>query len=129
MLQAYVSNVSSVFLDVCYECFYLDVVYVSHICLQVFLSGCCICFVMAFQVFLGVSQVLQTHVSSVSSFFRRMLQKFHLDISKVDRCCTCCNVTHLPQPPAVAAGTPCMRVGSGGMECCAAKNVGSGAGV
>jgi hypothetical protein len=28
--------------------------YVSHICLQVFLSGCCICVAMTFQLFLGV---------------------------------------------------------------------------
>jgi hypothetical protein len=29
-------------------------------------------------------QLFQTHVSSVSSFFRRMLQMFHLDVLKVD---------------------------------------------
>jgi hypothetical protein len=35
----------------CCKC-YLDVPYISHICLQVFL--CCICCAMTFQVFLGV---------------------------------------------------------------------------
>ena len=49
------------------------------------LSGCCICFAMAFQEFFQVFlQVFQMHVSSVSSVFRRMLQVFHLNISKVD---------------------------------------------
>jgi hypothetical protein len=36
MWQTSVSNVSSVFLDVCCKCFYFDVAYISHICLQVF---------------------------------------------------------------------------------------------
>jgi hypothetical protein len=39
---------------------FLDVAYVSHICCKCFLSGCCICFLMTFQVFL---QQFQTHVS------------------------------------------------------------------
>jgi hypothetical protein len=37
--------------SVCFKCFIFFqtyVAYVSHICLQVFLSGCCICFAMAF---------------------------------------------------------------------------------
>jgi len=41
-------------------------------------------FLMAFQVFSVFLQVFQEHVSSVSSVFRRMLQIFHLDVSKVD---------------------------------------------
>jgi hypothetical protein len=40
---------------------------------------------MAFQVFLGFLQVFQTHVLSVSSVFRHILQMFHLNILKVDR--------------------------------------------
>jgi hypothetical protein len=36
VLQAFVPNISSVFLDVCCKCIYLVVVYVSHICLQMF---------------------------------------------------------------------------------------------
>jgi hypothetical protein len=32
MLQAFILNVSSIFLDVCYKCAYSDVAYVSHIC-------------------------------------------------------------------------------------------------
>jgi hypothetical protein len=39
---------------------------------------------MAIQLFQGFFVVFQTHVSSVSSVFRRMLQMFHLDISKVN---------------------------------------------
>jgi hypothetical protein len=37
MLQVSVSNVSSVFSDVCCKCVYLDVVYVSHICCKCFI--------------------------------------------------------------------------------------------
>jgi hypothetical protein len=76
MLQASVLNVSFVFSDVCCKYFYLDAAYVSHICLKVFLSECCICFAMTFQVFLGVFAsvsyacfkyfiFLQTHVAKV----------------------------------------------------------------
>jgi hypothetical protein len=78
MLQAFISIVSSIFSGLCCECFYLDVAYVSHIYLQVFLSGCCICVAMVFQVFLGVFVsvsdtcfkcfiFLQTHVVKVLS--------------------------------------------------------------
>jgi hypothetical protein len=63
--------------------------------------------------------------ASVSCIFRCMLQMFHLNVSEVDRVCTCCNVTRLPQPPAAAAGAPCMCVGTGGMERCAAVGAGS----
>ena len=76
--------------------------------LQVFLFGCCICFAMAFQVFL---QVFQTHVSSVSSVFRCLLQIFHLNVSKVDRVLHMLHVTHLPQALAAAARASCMYVG------------------
>jgi hypothetical protein len=84
MSRASVLNVSSVF----------------FICmLQVCLFGCCTCFAYILQVFyLDVAfarafssgfvcflQVFLTHVSSVSSVFRRMLQMFHLDVSKVDK--------------------------------------------
>jgi hypothetical protein len=45
-----------------------------------------------------------------------MLQLFHLDILKVNRmCCACCNVSHMPQLPAAAAGAPCME-GSGAAD-------------
>jgi hypothetical protein len=47
------------------QMFYLDVIFVLQ-----WLFKC-------FQVFL---QVFHTHVSSVSSVFRRMLQMFHLDV-------------------------------------------------
>ena len=39
------------FSDICCKCAYLDIAYVSHICLQVLLSGCCICFAMALKCF------------------------------------------------------------------------------
>jgi hypothetical protein len=85
MLQWLYTYVASVYFK-CFICFfrrmlqvfYLDVAYVSHICLQVFLEGCCICFAMAFQVFLDVFTsvsdtyfkyfiFLQMHVAKVSS--------------------------------------------------------------
>jgi hypothetical protein len=78
MLKASVSNVSSVFLDVCCKCFYLDVAYVSQICLQVLFDRMLHMFCNGFSSVLGVfSSVsdacfkcfifLQTHVAKVSS--------------------------------------------------------------
>jgi hypothetical protein len=69
------------FSHVCCKCFYQDVAYICN----------------GFQVFL---QVFQTHVLSVSSVFRRMLQVLHLDVSKVDQ------MFHILQcdPPVAAAG-------------------------
>jgi hypothetical protein len=99
MLQAFVLNVSVVFPDVRYKCFthmlhvfYLDVAYIFN--------G----FFKCFHVFL---QVFQTYVASVLTVFERMLQTFHLDVSKVDW------VLHLPprlllphlvSPPLLDAG-------------------------
>jgi hypothetical protein len=37
MLQASLPNVSSVFLNVCYKCVYLNVVYVSHVYCKCFI--------------------------------------------------------------------------------------------
>ena len=66
------------------------------------LSRCCICFVMVFsRVFMCFLQVFQTHVLSVLSVFRRMLQMFYRDRSKVDW------VLHLP-PRFFAASLRCL---------------------
>jgi hypothetical protein len=70
ILQAFVPNVSSIFLDVCCKCVYLDVAYFTHMFASV-LSECCVCFAM-------VSSVFQMS-------FRCMLQVLYLNISKVDR--------------------------------------------
>ena len=64
MLQASVLNVSSVFLDVCCKCAYLDVAYVSHICCK-----------SMFKMF----QLFHSYVA-VSVF---MLQVFYMDIAYV----------------------------------------------
>jgi hypothetical protein len=80
MLQASVPNVSSIFLDVCHKCGYLDVAYVSHICCKGFI-WILLMFYNGFEVFL---QVFHMHISSVSSDFKRILQMLHLDVSKVD---------------------------------------------
>jgi sensor histidine kinase YesM len=85
MMQASVPNVSSVFYTYVASVFIL-MLHMFHTYVISVLSGCCICFAMAFQVFFRYFlQVFQMHVSSVSSAFRRMLQMFHLDVSKVDR--------------------------------------------
>ena len=70
MLQDSVPNISSVFIDVCRKCVYLDVAYVSYIC--------CKCFIgilrMFSSVFTSVSDAcfrcficLQTYVISAAS--------------------------------------------------------------
>jgi hypothetical protein len=73
--QTYVANV------------FIWVLHMFHTYVASVLSGRCVCFTIVFQVFSGVLQVFQMHVSSISSVFRFML---HLYISKVDR------VLHLP---------------------------------
>jgi hypothetical protein len=75
MLQAFVSNVSSIFSYACCKCFYLDVTYVLHICLQVFLSGC-----RTYMFCNDFSSVLDIF----RKCFRRMFQVFHLSS---DICC------------------------------------------
>jgi hypothetical protein len=100
-------------LDVYCKCVYLDVAYVSHICCKVFYLDVvyvCNCFQVVLQVF-------QTHVSSVPSVFRHMLQVLHLDISKVNW------VLHMLQcDPFGAAGREGpgwvgrFRAGSGGRK-------------
>jgi len=70
----YVPNVSSVFLDVCCKCVYLNVAYVLHIiCLQIFYLGFAYVFAMVssvFQVFLSVSDAC----FKCFIVFKRMLQ-------------------------------------------------------
>jgi hypothetical protein len=68
MFEVYVPNVSSRFSDVCLQVFHLDVAYVfTHIkCFQVFFAS-----------------VLYACFECLKCFVR-MLQVFHLDISKVD---------------------------------------------
>ena len=51
------------------QVFYLDIAYVYN----------------GFKCFYVFLQVFQTHVLSVSSIFRYMLQMFHLNVSKVER--------------------------------------------
>jgi hypothetical protein len=51
MLQAFVPNVSSIYLDVCYKCVYLHIAYISHICLHVFYVDIAYVFAMVSSVF------------------------------------------------------------------------------
>jgi hypothetical protein len=100
MLQVFHMDVAKVDWDVAYveRLFQMFLLFFRHM-LQACLFGCCICFIhmfaiilfeycicfaMVFQVFSGFFQVFQTHVSSVSSVFRCMLQMFHMDVLKVD---------------------------------------------
>jgi hypothetical protein len=83
---------------------------------------------MAFKCISVFSQVFQAHVSSVSSFFRHMLQKFHLNVSKLDK------VVYMLQCDSPATTTCCSywsvvhACGKTGMECCTATGAGSGMG-
>jgi hypothetical protein len=84
MLEVCVPNVSSE-TDVCCKCVYLDATYVSHICCRCFiwmLLMFCNDFSCVFGYF---CKCVQTHVSSVPSVYRYMLQMFYLHVSKVDR--------------------------------------------
>jgi hypothetical protein len=96
-------------LDVCCKCFIwmlhihacckhiFQVFHVSHTYVVSILSGCCIYFAMATNVFSGVSNVCCKCFNS----FRRMLQVFHLSVANVDL-----GVAHVAvgQPPVVAIG-------------------------
>jgi hypothetical protein len=85
MLQASVSNVSSVFQTYVASVF-IWMLHMFHIYVASVLSGCCVCFDMVSSVF----QVFFTCVSSVSFY---MLQVLHLDVLKVDlllHMLTCC---------------------------------------
>ena len=66
MLQVSAPNVSSIFLDLCCKCVYLDVAYVSHICCNCFIWMLYM-FAIVFQVFSRVFAYVQAHVSNVSS--------------------------------------------------------------
>jgi len=77
MLQPSVRNFSSIFLNVCCKCVYLNIAYVSHICYKCFIWMLCM-FYMVFKCFLDVFEsvsdacfkcfiCLQTHVASVAS--------------------------------------------------------------
>jgi hypothetical protein len=72
------------FSDVCCKCVYLDVPYVSHICCKCFIWMLCL-FAMVLKYFRVFLQVLQMHVSSISSIFFCMLQVLHPNVSKVYR--------------------------------------------
>jgi hypothetical protein len=59
------------------------------------LSGCCRCFCNDFEVFSGVFASVSDAYFSVSSAFKRMLQMFHLVVSKIDQVLLL--GAHLPQ--------------------------------
>jgi hypothetical protein len=61
------------------------------------------CFAIAFSSVSFFLLMFQTHVSSVSSVFRLMLQMFHLNVLKVNRVSLLQGPTY---PPAAAAGAP-----------------------
>jgi hypothetical protein len=65
MLQVFVSNVLSIFSDVCYKYVYLDIAYVLYICCKYFyldVAYVCNCFSNVFHVFL---HIIQTHILNV----------------------------------------------------------------
>jgi hypothetical protein len=89
-------------------------------------SGCCICLTRMLQLFyLDVAYVcngfqeFSCAFASVSHALLQVFQLFRMNVANVSSgyfksrsgCCTCCNVTHLPQLPVPAACASCMRVG------------------
>jgi hypothetical protein len=74
-LQAFVLNVSYVSSDVCCKCVYLDVAYVSHICLQVFYLDVTCVFAMASSIF-----------RCFYKCFRCMFQVFHVPSDVYCKC-------------------------------------------
>jgi hypothetical protein len=84
MLQVYVLQMFYLFFRRMLKVLFGCSICLTHI-LQVYyldVEYFCNDFSCVFQVFL---QVFQTHVSSVLPVYRRMLQMFHLDVSKVNR--------------------------------------------
>ena len=88
MLQVSVPNVLSVCQMYVVSVFICCCIYFTYI-LEVF-SACCVRFCNSFKCFYVFFQVFHMHASCISSDFRRMLQVYYLNISKVDR------VLHLP---------------------------------
>jgi hypothetical protein len=70
-------------------------------------------------------EVFQKHVSSVSSVFGRMLQAFHLDVSKVDRM----SYMGCMWEGGGAASVRCRRRRGGAGLCVGAQNAGVGGGM
>jgi hypothetical protein len=100
------------FSDVCCKCVHLDVPYVSQRCCNYYIWMLHM-FAIVFQVFSCVFACVSCTYFECFSYFVRILQLFHLDVSKIDSGCrACCNVSHLPQLPTAAARAPCME-GSG----------------
>jgi hypothetical protein len=89
-LYTYIASVcpQSSVSDTCIKCFICFLSYVASIATGCFKSrsGCCTCC---------------NNVSIVCLkcfiYFRCMLQRFHLDVAKVDLAFECCSGTHLPQ--------------------------------
>jgi hypothetical protein len=96
----------AIVVHVCYECllsmFYLFSTYVASV-----LSWCCVCLQWFLSFFMSL-QAFQTHVSNVSTVFRRILRVLHLNFSKVDR------VLHMLQCDLPAVATKRGREGSCG---------------
>jgi hypothetical protein len=72
------------FLDICCKCVYLDIAYVSHICCKCFIWMLRM-FVMIFKYFWMFLQVVQIHVSSVSSIFQTYVTSAASGCFKVDQ--------------------------------------------
>jgi hypothetical protein len=79
MLQVFHLDDAKVELDVAYACMF-QVFLVFHTYVAGVLSGCCICFAMAINVFSWFSDVCCNYFNCFGS----MLQVFHLNIAKVD---------------------------------------------
>jgi hypothetical protein len=108
----YVTSFSDAYLK-CFICFLLYVASVASGCFKS-RSGYCTCCN-------GVSTVCP----KCFICFRRMLQRFHLDLTKVDLVFECCSGTHLLRPPACSCWARVHACGSGRAR---AAGVGTSAG-
>jgi hypothetical protein len=79
----------------CCICFHT---YVANV-----LSGCCIC-LQWFSSFLDVFASVSDVCYKCFNYFEHILEVLHLDVVNWIECCSCCNWTHLLQPPAETAG-------------------------
>jgi len=79
-------------IHICFKCIF-QMFHLFQGMLQVFLSGFCNGYTHVFNFFL---------VRCIC--FRRMLQMFYLNVTKVDGMLHMLNEIHFPQPPAVAGG-------------------------
>jgi hypothetical protein len=115
LFQTYIASVSSryckyrfgccIYIFMCFKCFHTYVASVFHLDVAMFVMDKHV-FFKFFWCFVNVLDVC----CKCFSYFRRMLQVFHLNVAKVDRMLHMLNETHLTQLPTAVARACCWRV-------------------